>query len=220
MSKHLLIVGASRGLGAEACAYFRDRYEVSTLKFDYLKPGTLDGQLLGEYDAVLHCQGGGMGMRGPLIPAQSMLELFNLNLGAALEVNRYVLPYMMAKREGAICHVCSIASFEAIGSVGYNTVKAALAAYVRSLGREMAQFGVVVSGIAPGAFRAPGGAMERLEQANPEAYREFEQERLPRGHMGEAQELLPLIELLLSEKGSMMGGSVVQVDAGEGRAYA
>lgn len=220
MSKHLLIVGASRGLGAEACAYFRDRYEVSTLKFDYLKPGTLDGQLLGEYDAVLHCQGGGMGMRGPLIPAQSMLELFNLNLGAALEVNRYVLPYMMAKREGAICHVCSIASFEAIGSVGYNTVKAALAAYVRSLGRELARFGVVVTGIAPGGFMAPGGAMERLLENHPAAYREFVEERLPRRKMGEACEILPLVEFLLSPAAAMMGGSVVPIDAGEGRSYA
>src|SRR5688572_30199328 len=148
-------------------------FRSETMKFDYLNPQNWNGALRHEYDAVLHCEGGGMGMRGPLIPAGAFHELFMLNLGAAAEVNRYVLPMMMAKKAGAICHVCSIASFEAIGSVGYNTVKAALAAYVRSLGREMAPFGVVITGIAPGGFRAPGGAMERLETANPAAYREF-----------------------------------------------
>lgn len=234
MSKRLLIVGASRGLGAEASAYFADRYEVATLKFDYLKaaqwhgrlesipPSWREGSAAGGWDridAVLHCQGGGMGMRGPLIAAASFVELFNLNLAAAAEVNRYVLPFMMVRGAGAICHVCSIASLEAIGSVGYNTVKAALAGYIRSLGREMAPFGVVVTGIAPGGFRSPGGAMERLERANPEAYAEFTDKRLPRGRMGEAAEILPLIELLIGEKGSMMGGSVVPIDAGEGKAY-
>lgn len=232
MSKRLLIVGASRGLGAEASAYFQNHYEVMVLKFDYLKPAQWDGQLgippgglvgsaggWDKIDAVLHCQGGGMGLRGPLITAEGFYQLFALNLAAAAEVNRYVLPSMLAAGAGAICHVCSIASSEAIGSVGYNTVKAALGAYVRSLGREVARYGVVVTGVAPGGFRSPQGAMERLEKNHPGAYREFIEERLPRGRMGEPAEILPLLEFLLSEKASMMGGSVVPIDAGEGRAY-
>jgi 3-oxoacyl-[acyl-carrier protein] reductase len=217
VSKRLLIVGASRGLGAVACAYFKGKYEVVTLHFDYLKPDTFFDP--DEFDAVLHCQGGGMGLRDPLIRADSFADLFSLNVVSAAAVNSYVLPGMIARRSGAICHVCSIASNEAIGSVGYNTVKAALAAYVRSLGREMAPFGVVVSGIAPGGFKSPQGAMERLEANSPEAYREFVEERLPRKRMGSAEELMPMIELLLSPAGSMMGGCVVPIDAGEGRAY-
>ena len=204
--RRLLITGASRGLGAIAVQHFRREWDVSTV---------LDG----EFDAVLHCRGGGMGLRDALLSTEDMHRLFMLNLGDAVSVNLKVMAGMIQRGAGHICHVCSIASGEAIGSVGYNTVKAALAAYVRSLGREMAQHGLVVTGIAPGAFNAAGGAMDRLKTNSPEAYIEFEQKRLPRGFMGDAKELLPLIELLLSPQASMMAGTVVPIDAGEGRYY-
>ena len=116
-------------------------------------------------------------------------------------------------------HVGSIASNEGVGSVGYNTVKAALAAYVRSLGREMNRFNVIVTGILPGGFISPENAMARLQESNPAAYERFIQDRLPRQIMGEATELIPMLLLLCSEGASMMGGCLVPIDAGEGRAY-
>ena len=173
----------------------------------------------GDLDIVIHCAGGGLGLKGPYIPAQAFYDLFMLNLGGAAELNRLIIPAMQVKGKGTIIHVCSIASGEAVGSVGYNTCKAALGAYVRSLGRELAPFGVVVTGISPGGFRGPFNAMERLQETHPEAYQEFIQKRLPRGKMGEAEELLPLLKFLCSEGASMMGGCLVPVDAGEGHYY-
>src|SRR5690349_9080731 len=139
-------------------------HEVITLKVDYLNPVV---PALNDFDAVIHCAGGGMGLRESLLTPKALYDLFMLNLGTGVEVNRQALPSMMARKKGYIVHVCSIASGEAVGSVGYNTVKAALAAYVRSLGREMAPHGVVVTGIAPGAFIASGNAMDRLQRDNP-----------------------------------------------------
>ena len=226
----VLISGASRGLGLVVAQHHLDKgnevicvgrtkppLECEFIQVDFTNlPAALP---LPDPDIVIHCAGGGLGMRGPLITARGFYELFMTNLGGQAEVNRFVLPAMMFEKKGFICHVCSIASGEAVGSVGYNTVKSALAAYVRSLGREMAPYGIVVSGIAPGAFISPQGAMERLGTNSPEAYLEFENKRLPRGKMGQAEELLPIINLLCSQDGSMMGGSVVSVDAGEGRYY-
>ena len=138
--------------------------------------------------------------------------------GCFLFLGGRTMPGMKERKQGYICHVCSIASGEAVGSVGYNTMKAALSAYVRSLGREMAPFNIVISGISPGGFKSPNGAMERLEKNNVEAYRDFVN-RLPRKRMGDAEELLPLIDLLISPGASMMGGSVIPIDAGEGHYY-
>ena len=126
---------------------------------------------------------------------------------------------MKGKRSGNLVHVGSIASSEGVGSVGYNTVKAGLAAYVRTLGRELAPHNIVATGILPGGFTAPSNAMERLKAKNPEAYEQFISERLPRGYMGEAKEIIPLLILLCSEDASMMAGCLVPIDAGEGRAY-
>lgn len=176
-------------------------------------------KFLGRLDAVLHVVGGGLGLRDPLLPFGDLIKLFTLNVAVAAEINRIVLPKMIKRGSGNLVHVASIASIEATGSVGYNTAKAGLAAYVRSLGRELSSCGVVVTGILPGGFYAPGNSWERLKAKNPEAVKNFIKERLPRGFLGKAEELIPLIMLLCSDAASMMGGCLVPIDAGEGRAY-
>ena len=141
-------------------------------------------------------------------------------MGAAAEINRKIVPDMIERKSGQVVHVCSIASQEATGSVGYNTVKAALAAYVRTLGRELADSGVVVTGVLPGAFYAPGNAWKRLEEKSPEVVEKFINDNLPRKRIAEADEVVPLILFLASDAASMMSGSCVPIDAGEGKAYA
>ena len=118
-----------------------------------------------------------------------------------------------------LVHVGSLASNEAIASVGYNVAKSALATYVRSLGRELYKNKVVVTGILPGGFIAPGNAMERLRKKNIKNYKKFIKTRLPRGLMGNVNEVLPMLLFLCSKHSSMMGGCLVPMDAGEGRAY-
>lgn len=220
----ILITGANRGLGLVACESFtKDGWEVfpftrKELDFTQINPSWMVG-LPEDVDVVLHCAGGGLGLKGPYLTPQGMYELFMTNLGGGLEVNRRFAPRMQAEGYGRIIHVCSIASGESIGSVGYNCIKAALAAYVRSLGRELAPYGVVVSGVSPGAFIAPDNAMMRLQRNHPEAYKDFLDRRLPRGYIGQASELMPIIKYLASEEASMMGGSIIPVDAGEGFYY-
>ncbi len=126
---------------------------------------------------------------------------------------------MIENLSGTVIHIGSIASQEAVGSVGYNTVKAGLAAYVRSLGREMASSGIVVTGILPGGFTAPGNAMVWLQKNKPKIYDSFVEKRLPRKRMGSVTEIIPLILLLASDAGSMMNCCCVPIDAGEGRSY-
>lgn len=174
---------------------------------------------LGDIDVVLHVAGGGLGLREPLLTAEDFLKLFKLNVGVAAEINRLVVPGMMERKSGNLVHVCSVASSEAVASVGYNTVKAALAAYVRSLGREVAGSGVIATGILPGGFYAPGNSWVRLEANKPEVVRQFVSERLPRKFLGKAEELVPMILLLCSDAASMMGGCLVPIDAGEAKAF-
>ena len=96
--------------------------------------------------------------------------LYKVNVSIAAEINRLVLPSMVEQKKGFVVHVGSVASQEATASVGYNTVKASLAAYVRSLGREMAHTGVIITGILPGAFYGEDNSMFRFEYYKPEEY--------------------------------------------------
>ena len=149
-----------------------------------------------------------------------MNTLFQANLASAAEINRLVIPEMVKQQSGYVVHVGSVASQEATASVGYNTVKSALAAYVRSLGRELASAGIIVTGILPGAFYAPGNSWRRLEANKPEIVQDFIQKNLPRKKIAAAEEIVPLILFLASDSASMMSGSCVPIDAGEGKAYA
>ncbi len=174
-------------------------------------------EFLGGLDVVLHAAGGGLGLKDDFLSSEDFQKLFMLNVGAAAEINRLVTPHMKEARSGNLVHIGSIASSEAVGSVGYNTVKAALSAYVRSIGRALAPFNIIATGILPGGFISPGNAMARLHTKNPEAYARFIEERLPRKVMGDAEELIPMLTLLCSDGASMMGGCLVPIDAGEGR---
>ena len=176
-------------------------------------------EVIGGIDIIIHCMGGGYGFRDPLLSWEQFNTLHIVNISSAAEINRLLIPGMIQRKSGNIVHICSISSQEATGSVGYNTVKAALAAYVRSLGRELAYSGVIVTGILPGAFYAPENAWRRLEAEKPEVVKKYIEELLPRKKIAEAEEIIPLIALLASDDASMMAGSCVPIDAGEGRGY-
>jgi len=247
--KSFIITGASKGLGEVIAKSFskynmklalieRDKKELKRVKklcnktskckifpIDLLEIENIENKLkkviqyLGDVDGIIHVAGGGYGFRDPLLDANRFSKLINLNLLSIVEINRILLPSMIKNKKGNIVHVGSVAGTDAIGSVAYNTSKAALNAYVRSLGNEMAKYNVIAAGILPGAFLAPNNAMKRLQDNNPDAYNQFISHRLPRKKMGEALELLPIIKILSTNDASMLGGSMISIDAGEGKSY-
>ena len=159
-------------------------------------------------------------MQDSLLPGDQLDMLFRTNVSAAAEINRLVVPDMIGRGVGNIVHVGSVAGTEAAGSVGYNAVKAALSAYTRSLGRELADTGVIVTGILPGGFLAPENSFVRLGRRSPETLQSVIAERQPRGRLGDARaEIVPLLLFLASRQATMMTGCCVPVDGGEGLTY-
>jgi NAD(P)-dependent dehydrogenase (short-subunit alcohol dehydrogenase family) len=229
VSKELFLKGASLillGRNEENLKMVSKGFENFEIKtFDLLDKEQLDfniNDIINRYetiDGVIHVAGGGYGFREPLLEFDKFLTLLNLNLLSIVNINNIVIPKMIKANYGNIVHIGSIAAREAIASVGYNTAKAALNAYVRSIGNVFAKDGLIISGINPGGFLAPNNAMERLQKNNPEAYEEFINKRLPRKKMGEAQELLPAIKMLLSKDAGMFCGNMINADAGEGVVY-
>jgi 3-oxoacyl-[acyl-carrier protein] reductase len=247
--KRILVTGASKGLGWVIAQEFARRggrlvvcgrnevklQELKAMLFSSDRHAIFAGDLLdfenieklekrcweflGGLDVIIHVAGGGYGFRDPLLSWEQFDKLLKINVSCAVEINRRIIPGMIKSGYGRVVHVGSIAGQEATGSVGYNTVKAGLSGYVRSLGRELAGSGVVVTGILPGAFYAPGNSWERLEENKPEVVKEFINEKLPRGKIAGAEELIPLILLLAGGSASMMAGSCIPIDAGEGKSY-
>ena len=201
--KRILVTGASNGLGWVVAKEFAQRngrliisgrnesklFELKALLSYPDRHTIFAGDLLelenierleekcreffGDLDIIIHVAGGGYGFRDPLLTWEQFHKLLKINVSCAVEINRRLVPEMVKNCYGRVVHVGSIAGQEATSSVGYNTVKAALSGYVRSLGRELAGSGVVVTGILPGAFYAPGNSWRRLKENKPEVVEQF-----------------------------------------------
>lgn len=246
--KKVIVTGASRGLGAVCARRFaaegaelllaaRSREHLETVRGSLPNPTShlvFAGDLcrpeaiaelveraaeFGDIDVALHVMGGGLGMADPLLDWDQFHALFHTNIASAVQINRALAPGMVARGTGNIVHVGSIAGREATGSVGYNSVKAALAAYIRTLGRELAPTGVVVTGISPGGFWAPENSWVRFRERDPELLDEVIAQRQPRKKLGEAEEIVPMLLFLASRHATMMSGCCVPIDGAEGVTY-
>ncbi|MDP6683386.1 MAG: SDR family oxidoreductase [Desulfobacterales bacterium] len=246
--KRVLITGASKGLGKAAAIAFEEegaRLMLAARSADKLKalydsfsePGNhlvfncdlLDSENIkmltvdatknwGGVDIILHCIGGSMGVNDTLVDWEAFSKCLKGNIGIASEINRHLVSGMKEQGSGNIIHVGSIVSSEARASVPYNTAKAALSGYVRSLGKELAAYSIIVAGILPGAFYGENNAMFRYEYYKPEEYRDFVKS-LPEGRMPIADEYIPMLFLLSNPAMKIMSGSLISMDGAQGQAY-
>jgi NAD(P)-dependent dehydrogenase (short-subunit alcohol dehydrogenase family) len=113
---------------------------------------------------------------------------------------------------GAIVCTASVSSW--LGEelqVAYNTSKGAVLMIVRTLGLELAPYGIRVNGVAPGYIRT------RMSQArlNGGGYWDKARSRIPLDRPGEPEEVANVITFLLSSEASFMYGSVIVVDGGQ-----
>ncbi len=169
-------------------------------------------------DIIVHTLGGGFGLTKDLISYKDLIYLYKINIAAGVEINR-LLFQKLNKKYSYIVHVGSTASVQGIGSVGYNTVKTALRAYVKSFASRVVKNGVIVSSIMPGAFIAPNNHFEKMKKNNPKYFKDFQDNKIKISKISSYRDILPLVFLLTNDDGKMLAGSNVLIDACETNAY-
>ena len=219
MPKTWFITGASRGFGREWAAAALERgdrvaataRDTATLddlvqRFgDAVLPLQLDvtdraagvaavsraAEHLGRLDVVVNNAGyGQFGMIEEISEDEARAQ-FETNVFGALWITQAALPVMRAQGSGHVLQVSSIGGISAFPNIGvYNASKWALEAFSQSLAAEVADFGIRVTIIEPGAYGTDwGGSSARHAEPNPayDAYREkaAEQRRARAGNPGD-----------------------------------
>jgi NAD(P)-dependent dehydrogenase (short-subunit alcohol dehydrogenase family) len=148
----------------------------------------------------------------------------NINLLAAVRLDRGLLPRMLQQDGGVIIHVSSIQRklplFEA--TLAYAAAKAALTTYSKGLSNEVGPKGVRVNSVAPGFIEtsAAEGLIERLSKQSGTDMQTARQELMkslggiPIGRPGRPEEVAELIAFLVSDRALSINGSEYVIDGG------
>ncbi len=128
----------------------------------------------GRLDVVVNNAGyGQFGMVEEVSEAEARAQ-FDTNVFGALFVTQAALPFLRAQGSGHFLQVSSIGGITAFPNIGiYNASKWALEAFSQSLAAEVADFGIRVTIIEPGAYGTDwGGSSAKHADPNP-AYDTF-----------------------------------------------
>lgn len=170
-------------------------------------------------DIVVNNVGGNLGLIDPLSGSETWKQVFEFNLLNAIELNSHLLPDMIDKKWGRICHISSIASLENQGTPPYCAAKAALNAYTRSVGRFVSPSNIILTNVLPGAVFTEGGYWDEASQNRPEHVEKYLKERMAIQRFGRPHEIASLVAFLVSELASFCVGSSVLADGGQGRVF-
>ena len=101
------------------------------------------------------------------------LDELQLNLLAAVRLDRALAPAMIAAGTGAIVHIGSIQSRMPLydGTLGYAAAKAALRTYSKGLANELAPKGIRVNTVSPGFIQTSGGRCTDRAHCGGQRYR-------------------------------------------------
>lgn len=108
----------------------------------------------GRIDVVVNNAGYGMAGTVEETSGQDIRNIFDVNVLAAINITKSVLPVMRRQRSGYIINIGSIAGF--VGAPGwsvYSATKAAVAAFSEVLALDVKEFGIKVTVAEPSGFR-------------------------------------------------------------------
>jgi 3-oxoacyl-[acyl-carrier protein] reductase len=170
-------------------------------------------------EIIVNNVGGNLGFIDPLGPLDEWQKVMRLNIEVALEINRAFIPQMQAAKWGRICHVSSISALENQGPPAYCAAKAALNAYVRSLGRYVCADNVILTSVMPGAVFTKDGYWDHASQERPAHVEKYLSERMAIRRFGRIDEISELVTFLCSNQASFCVGSALLADGGQGRSF-
>ena len=166
--------------------------------------------ILGKIDILIN-SAGITGATVPVweFPVDSWLKVMDINLNGLFYCCREVIPFMLEGGYGRIVNVASVAGKEGNPNASaYSASKAGVIGLTKSLGKELAQKGVIVNALTPATFESP--ILEQL----PTSQVEYMRSKIPMGRLGIVDESAATVCFMASEECSFTTASVFDTSGG------
>ncbi len=229
VNRHVLVTGASRGIGAAVARHFIDLGDtVTTLSRSNAAPAGAAKSYevdVADADQVNEAIKQAIGEFGPLEVAvvnagvtrdglalrmtdEQWREVLSVNLDGAFYTARAALASMVRARRGSIIFMGSISPFMGVpGQANYAAAKAGLVGLARALAREVASRSITVNVVAP-------GLIDTDMTSDLGAARESMLAMIPIGRAGDPDEVAGVVGFLASNHARYITGAVIPVDGG------
>jgi gluconate 5-dehydrogenase len=171
---------------------------------------------LGHVDILVNNAGANWAAPAEDFPLEAWDKVMNLNVRSIFLLSQAIgRQSMIPRRQGRIINVASIAGFAGnapdspMKTLAYNTSKAALMNFTRTLAGEWGAYGITVNAIAPGYFpsKMTKGLLEQAGEENLV-------KSVPLHRLGDDEDLKGVAAFLASDAAKHVTGQVIAVDGG------
>jgi NAD(P)-dependent dehydrogenase (short-subunit alcohol dehydrogenase family) len=165
---------------------------------------------LGKIDVLVN-NAGIAGLNAPTVeyPIEEWERVLRVNLTSQFLCCRAVAPHMMKAGYGRIVNIASVAGKEGNpNAVAYSASKAGVISLTKSLGKELAQTGVLVNCVTPAA------AKTAIFDQMTESHIQYMLSKIPMNRFVHVDEIAALVGWLASEDCSFSTGGVFDISGG------
>lgn len=192
--------------------------KVTTRRLDVLDLAAVTAaeKEIGAIDVLVNCAG--FVHHGTILDCEEKDFDFstNLNVRAAYRTVRAFLPGMLARKNGNIVNIASIAS-SVIGVPNrfiYGTTKAGLIGLSKAVAVDFVTQGIRCNAICPGTVETPSLEQRMAARGDVEEARKAFIARQPMGRLGKAEEIAALALYLASDESAFVTGQEFVIDGG------